>query len=220
MAVSDSAASGALTSGLADGRALAEGGALDLAAAPELAAFRREMYTRTSLDRLPAHLEERHGVEVSGLSELDLGVYRVRRADGDDWVARVFPAARPASGAGGDAELLRFVSEGDVPAERCAVAEPVSELDGQAVLVTGFVPGVPRERRRAAIAQAGDPRALAVLQAELDRLAAAVRARPVIFATWGFGMGRQPVAAAARDAVAARELGEIIAARARAAFAA
>jgi Ser/Thr protein kinase RdoA (MazF antagonist) len=320
---------------------------------PELAEFRREMYTRTSLDWLPAHLEERYGVPVSGVTELDLGVYRVGLGDGRDWVARVFPAARPASGAAGDAELLRFVSEGDFPAERCAVADPVSELDGQRVLVTEYVAGVPRAGRRAAVARAGglrrlgellgvlhtmpggpqrpggawhhladggpraeidaarrmlaaaaplagSGRALAALRAELDglddcgglpqallhpdfvlpnvvasaqrglvlvdwtgggrgprlwslgfllyavgaggdlarvdravagyrervtpepqeldRLAAAVRARPVIFATWGFGMGRAPVAAAARDAAEARERGEVIAARARAAF--
>jgi Ser/Thr protein kinase RdoA (MazF antagonist) len=55
---------------------------------------------------------------------------------------------------------------------------------------------------------------------ELDRLAAAVRARPVIFAAWGFAMGRQPVTTAARAAAEAREQGKIIAARARAAFAA
>ena len=325
------------------------------AAAPELAEFRRQMYTRTSLDQLPAHLEERYGVPVSEVTELDLGVYRVSRADGSDWVARVFPAARPAPGAAGDAAVLRFVSEGGFPAERCATAEPVSELDGQGVLVTEFVDGAPRGGRRAAVAQAGglrrlgellgelhtmpggprhpggawhhladggprseidaarrmlaaaaplagSRRALAALRAELDglddgaglpeallhpdfvlanvvataqrglvlvdwtgggrgprlwslgfllyavgtpddlsrvdrtvagyrqrvmpepgeldRLAAAVRARPVIFAAWAFCMGRRPVTAAARAAAEARELGDIIAARARAAFAA
>jgi Ser/Thr protein kinase RdoA (MazF antagonist) len=323
------------------------------AAAPELARLRRRLYSRTSLDRLPAHLAGRYGIEVGGVSQLDLGVYRVDLKDGSSWVARVFPAARPAAGAAGDAELLRFVSENGFPAERCAVPDAVSELDGQAVLVTEWVAGVPRGGRRAAVAQAGglrrlgellgelhtlpggpqrpggawhhladggpraeidaarrmlaaaaplagSRRALAALRAELDglddgaglpeavlhpdfvlanviasagrglvlvdwtgggrgprlwslgfllysvgarddlarvdravagyrqrvapepaeldRLAAAVRARPVIFAAWGFCMGRRPVTAAARAAAQARELGDLIAARARAAF--
>ena len=73
-------------------------------AAPELAGLRRQLYSRTSLDRLPAHLAERYGVEVGGVSQLDLGVYRADLKDGSSWVARVFPAARPAAGAAGDAD--------------------------------------------------------------------------------------------------------------------
>jgi len=114
---------------------------------PELAGFTRQMYTRFFVDRLPAHLEERYGVQVSGVSELDLGGYRVSLGDGAGWVARLFPAARPAAETQADAEILRFVSGCDFPAERCAAAEPVSVLDGQAVLVTQYVDGARRLTR-------------------------------------------------------------------------
>jgi aminoglycoside phosphotransferase (APT) family kinase protein len=321
-------------------------------AGPELAEFTRRMYTRSSVDRLPAHLGACYGVEVAAVSELDLGVYRVSLGDGGSWVARLLPAARPAAETQADAEVLRFMSECDFPAERCAVAAPVSVLDGQSVLVTHYADGVRRDARRALIAERGglrrlgellgqlhtlpggpdrrggawhhladggprqeieaagrmlqaaagladDPAAHAALAAELaslddcaglpealihpdfalpnvvasperglvlvdwtgagvgprlwslgfalfafagddpgridravagyrrrvqpepeelERLAAAVRARPVIFAAWRFCMGRQPATAAARAAAQARERAEVIADRARAAF--
>ena len=44
--------------------------------------FTRQVFTRTSLDRLPSHLSQHYGIEVSGVTELDVGVYRVARADG------------------------------------------------------------------------------------------------------------------------------------------
>ena len=79
--------------------------------------FTSQVFTRTGLADLPAHLQDHYGIAVAGVTELDVGVYRVMRADGPDWVARVFPA------------------------ERCAAESPVSVLDGQPVLVTEFVPG-------------------------------------------------------------------------------
>ena len=88
-------------------------------------------------------------------------MYRVARADGPDWVARVFPAARPLSAAEGDAQVLRALAAGGFPAERCPVESPVSVLDGQPVLVTEFVPG---ERPR------GNGRTYAILGALLGRL--------------------------------------------------
>jgi hypothetical protein len=56
--------------------------------------------------------------------------------------------------------------------------------------------------------------------AELSRLAAVARARPVIFESWAVCMGRKSIADAAREAAAAGELAEAVGARARAAFAA
>ena len=53
---------------------------------------------------------------------------------------------------------------------------------------------------------------------ELSRLAAVARARPVIFASWAFCMGRTKVGDAARQAAGARDLAEAVAARARRAF--
>jgi hypothetical protein len=73
---------------------------------------------------------------VAGLTELDLGVYRVDRREGPAWAARLFPAARPVQAAAGDGLILRFLAERDYPAERCAAAEPFSVLDGQGLLVT------------------------------------------------------------------------------------
>lgn len=54
--------------------------------------FARQAFTRTGLHQLPARLKQHYGIEVA---ELDVGVYRVARADGPDRVTRVFPAARP-----------------------------------------------------------------------------------------------------------------------------
>jgi hypothetical protein len=57
-------------------------------------------------------------------------------------VARRFPAPRPLEWAVGDADVLKLLEEIGYPAERCATAGPVSQLDGQAVLVTGRLPAI------------------------------------------------------------------------------
>ena len=98
---------------------------------------------------LADHLAARHGITLTGLTELDPGVFRVERADGEPWVARVFPAARPLVEVEGDAAILRGLERAGFPAERCATETPVSELDGQGVLVTAFVPGAPASGARA-----------------------------------------------------------------------
>ena len=123
--------------------------------------FTRQVFTRTALDQLPVHLEHHYGINVTGLAELDVGVYRVKLAGGPDWVARVFPAARPMAAAEADAAVLQALAAGGFPAERCAAESPVSSLDGQAVLVTEFVAG---ERPR------GNGRTYAILGALLGRL--------------------------------------------------
>jgi Ser/Thr protein kinase RdoA (MazF antagonist) len=123
--------------------------------------FTRQVFTRTAVDQLPAHLEQHYGIEVTGVTGLDVGVYRVARTGGADWVARVFPAARPVSAAEGDARMLQALAQGGFPAERCAAGSPVSVLDGQAVLVTEFVAGM-RPR--------GNGRTYAILGALLGRL--------------------------------------------------
>ena len=96
---------------------------------------------RSGQDTLPAHLEARYGIQASRLTELDLGVYRVGRRDGPDWVARVFAADRPIAAAEGDAALLRRLEQDEFPAERCAAQEPVSAHEGQGVLVTRYLEG-------------------------------------------------------------------------------
>ena len=110
---------------------------------------------RVGVNELPGHLNATYGIKVTRIEELDLGVYRVDRHEGASWVARLFPAERPIEQTLGDAAILRFLAELDYPAERCATAEPVSILEGQSLLVTELVPGVPRTDRRVAIRNAG-----------------------------------------------------------------
>jgi Ser/Thr protein kinase RdoA (MazF antagonist) len=85
-------------------------------------------------------------------------------------VARVFPPHRPRAAVEGDAAILEWLAAHGYPAERCADPEPVSLLDGQAVLVTLAVGAVPRAQRRAAIKDAGGIRGLGELLARLHRL--------------------------------------------------
>jgi Ser/Thr protein kinase RdoA (MazF antagonist) len=118
-------------------------------------------------ERLRSHLAARYGIDVTALTELDLGVWRVGRADGPDWVARWFAARRTAAAVAGDAEILRYLAAEQFPAERCAADDPVSDLDGRSVLVTEWADPVPRDQRREAIRAAGG---LARLGALLGRL--------------------------------------------------
>jgi len=121
-------------------------------------------------ERLRSHLEDRYGIDVSAMTDLDVGVWRVGRADGPDWVARWFPARRPAEAIAGDAEILRYVAGHEFPAERCAADEPVSVLDGRPVLVTEWAGPVPRRERREAIRGAGGLGRLGALLGRLHRL--------------------------------------------------
>ena len=95
-------------------------------------------------ERLLAHLADRYGIEPVGATKLSVHktyVFRIDRRDGDAWVARAFPPARPRAGVEGDAAILRFLERRDYPAERLAVDDPVSDFGGGAVLVTRFVEG-------------------------------------------------------------------------------
>jgi Ser/Thr protein kinase RdoA (MazF antagonist) len=101
----------------------------------------REVYRRPGLDALPAHLEDHYGIRVAATARLNAGVIRVDRHDGPPWVARLFLSGRPLDRTEEDAEILRFLERQGFPAERCAHPEPVTMLDGRAVLVTDFVAG-------------------------------------------------------------------------------
>ncbi len=97
-------------------------------------------------ERLRVHLRDRYGfgaVAATKLSVHHTYVFRIDRNDGDAWVARAFPPARPRSGAEGDAAILQFLERHDFPAERLAVDDAVSDFDGSAVLVTRFVESRP-----------------------------------------------------------------------------
>src|ERR1700744_1563355 len=95
-------------------------------------------------DRLLVHLRDRYGIDAVAATKLSVHktyVFRIDRGDGGPWIARAFPPARPRAGVEGDAAILRFLERQDYPAERPAAADPVSDLDGSAVLVTRFVGG-------------------------------------------------------------------------------
>jgi Ser/Thr protein kinase RdoA (MazF antagonist) len=96
-------------------------------------------------ERLLAHLRDRYGIDPVAATKLSVHktyVFRVDRNEGSPWVARAFPSARPRAGVEGDAAILRFLERQGYPAERLAVDDAVSDLDGSAVLVTRFVEGV------------------------------------------------------------------------------
>lgn len=96
-------------------------------------------------DRLREHLTTRHQVPVLSVEPFqppDGSTFDVRLADGRRWVARV---GRDATRATIEARLLDRLEQAGFPAERCACPEPVSDWDGRAVLVTGFVEGTRAE---------------------------------------------------------------------------
>jgi Ser/Thr protein kinase RdoA (MazF antagonist) len=96
-------------------------------------------------ERLLVHLRDHYGIDSVAATKLSVHktyVFRIDRRDGDPWVARAFPPARPRTGVEGDAAILRFLERQGYPAERAAVDDPVSDFDGSAVLVTRFVDGV------------------------------------------------------------------------------
>ena len=122
-------------------------------------------------EELRSHLAERYGFRAHTLYTLDQDVVLLRRDDGPNWVARVFPAERPLEAVEGDAEILRWLADEGYPAERCAAADPVSVLEDRPVLVTEAVAGVPRSQRRSAIKDAGGIARLGELLAVLATLA-------------------------------------------------
>ncbi len=117
------------------------------------------LFHQPATERLLAHLNDRYGVEASSattLSQHNDHVFCVTLTGGDRWVVRVYPPARPRVGAEGDAAILQFLERQDYPAERVAVADAVSDLDGASVLVTGFVDGGPLPDGSEKIAMMGD----------------------------------------------------------------
>ena len=98
-----------------------------------------------SSDGLPAHLEQTYGIRVSAITQLSphgAGVFRVDRADGPSWVARLFrDGGRPVESVLGDVEILRHLETHAFPAERVAHDEPLSRMADHDVLVTLHAPG-------------------------------------------------------------------------------
>lgn len=118
-----------------------------------------QSYDAPSGERLVAHLSERYGIDAvaaAKISQHNDRVFRVDRSDAKPWVARVYPPSRPLVGVEGDAAILRFLGRRDYPAERLAVDDAVSELDGASVLVTEFVDGAQLPEGNQKLAMMGD----------------------------------------------------------------
>jgi hypothetical protein len=109
----------------------------------DLEGLEARMHHEPVAERLVAHLNDRYGIDATAATKLSVHntyVFRVDRREGDPWVARAYPPARPRAGVDGDAAILRFLAQQDYPAERLAVDDAVSDFEGSAVLVTQFVP--------------------------------------------------------------------------------
>lgn len=110
----------------------------------DLEGVEERLFHEPSADRLLAHLRDRYGVGATAAtkaSQHNDHVFRVDRSDGEPWIARVYPPARPRVGVEGDAAILRFLERQNYPAERLAADDAVSELGRASVLVTGFIEG-------------------------------------------------------------------------------
>ena len=103
--------------------------------------FVEDTLSRRGGATLAAHLEATYDIDVRRTRELDLGVFRIEKADGSAWIARVFPATRAPRAARADAEILDWLNRAGIPAERTATPDPVSVHEGQPVLLTDFAPG-------------------------------------------------------------------------------
>jgi Ser/Thr protein kinase RdoA (MazF antagonist) len=104
------------------------------------------MIHEPSADHLLAHIRDHYRIDAVAATKVSIHktyLFRIDRADGDPWIARAFPPARPKSGVEGDAAILRFLEQQDFPAERLAVDDAVSDFGGSTVLVTRFVPNKP-----------------------------------------------------------------------------
>lgn len=125
----------------------------------ELEGLDDRMIHEPSTEHLLSHLRERYRIDATAATKLSLHksyVFRIDRADGDPWIARAFPPARPRSGVEGDAAILRFLEHHAFPAERLAAEDAVSDFAGSTVLVTQFIRSTPFPDVRSKIAMMGD----------------------------------------------------------------
>jgi len=110
----------------------------------DLEGLEARLFHQPTAERLLAHLRDRYKIDAVAATKASRHndhVFRIDCRDGDPWIARVFPPARPRAGVEGDAAILRFLERQDYPAERRAVDEAVSAFDGSSVLVTRFISG-------------------------------------------------------------------------------
>jgi Ser/Thr protein kinase RdoA (MazF antagonist) len=117
-------------------------------AAPGFDSVLERMYKREGVDTLAAHLQSTHGIAVTKVSQLDVGVFRIDRSDkGAPLVARLFSAARSHAAVQADLAVLQYLAEIDFPAERPLPGGALSNHEGQALLLTEFVKEVPKTKR-------------------------------------------------------------------------
>jgi Ser/Thr protein kinase RdoA (MazF antagonist) len=112
----------------------------------DLEGLEARMVHEPNPEHLLAHLRERYPIDAVAATKISMHktyVFRIDSNDGDPWIARAFPPARPKAGVEGDAAILRFLERQDFSAERLAVDDPVSDFDGSTVLVTRFVANRP-----------------------------------------------------------------------------
>jgi Ser/Thr protein kinase RdoA (MazF antagonist) len=112
----------------------------------DLEGLEARMIHEPSAEHLLAHIRDHYRIDAVAATRISAHktyVFRIDRTDGDPWIARAFPPARPKSGVEGDAAILRFLERQDFPAERLAVEDAVSGFAGSTVLVTGFVENRP-----------------------------------------------------------------------------
>lgn len=112
----------------------------------ELEGLEDRMIHEPSSEHVLAHVRDHYRIDAVAATKISVHktyVFRIDRADGDPWIARAFPPARPRSGVEGDATILRFLQAHDFPAERLAVENAVSDFGRSSLLVTRFVPNKP-----------------------------------------------------------------------------
>jgi Ser/Thr protein kinase RdoA (MazF antagonist) len=111
---------------------------------------------RAARNGLADHLARTYATNVTAVTRLEGGVFRVDRKDGPPWVARVLPLPVPQAQVRGDAAVLHYLESIGFPAERCALESPVSTLKRQGVLVTEFIDGGAPDYSPAVARQLGD----------------------------------------------------------------
>src|ERR1700691_6184209 len=82
----------------------------------DLQGLEARLFHQPTAERLLAHLRDHYGIDAVAATKSSRHndhVFRIDRRDGDPWIARVFPPARPLAGGAGDAALPRFLEPQD-----------------------------------------------------------------------------------------------------------
>jgi hypothetical protein len=125
-------------------RHAAETGQRYTEALTDLQGLEARMSHRPVAERLLAHVRSTYGIDAVAITQVSVhraDVFRIDRADGEAWIARAFPPARPRAGAEGDAAVLRFLASHGYPGERLATDDAVTVFEGSSVLVTERIDG-------------------------------------------------------------------------------